>query len=617
MKWIRKYPFVGMLAVLMAGILLSFACPATGRWVVAGGLAIAVFCLIGGGLLKHCREVLWMVAIGGLLLSFSGWHTVYEWAQSEWTDDGQPVVYQVQLLTEPVKKTSSFQAEVRLLQKRDSIGIIQLEKVAIVRLDTACMADSSERLHAGDVVLMRMAVRRPEPADAYSFDYGRYLRLSGMVGTGYVQAGGWTRVGHEPQRGLMAKMRAWRTRIEERLVYLPLRERAVLQALVLGDRSMLTEDVREAFAAAGAMHVLAVSGLHVGLLAEILMWLVRLGGWYRPMYIQKKQRGLQVGIVVGVLVMYAFLTGLSVSVVRSVVMFSLLTMGRLLRPQQDHYNVIAASAFGILSISPLALFQSGFLLSYSAVLAIVRFSPSLERLWSPRNKVVAYVYGLVGVSLLAQIGTLPWTIGFFGRMSNWFMLTNLGVLPLVEWLLIPTFLVYLVVCAIPVISGWVGLLLEWEMIGLNTFVAWVQSLPGATTEVSLCTPAMLVLVALVASLGLRGRKRLVMAGVFVCLFAIVHVYDYRMAQSETDMVVYQRGGETTVMAREGRSAIILTTDSTYAMNQTKSYRNARYIHHVDIIELDTTRQYIGLRWQDRPYALRKKKNGKYQFISTL
>lgn len=617
MKWIRKYPFVGMLAMMIAGILLSFRWPETSRWVMVCGAIVAVVSLISGWALRCRREVWWMIATGGLLMAFGSWHTAYEWEKSRWVDDEEQAIYQAQVLTEPVEKTSSMQMEVRLLQRRDSIGIIDLQKRAILYVDTACRAGYAEPLRAGDILLVRTAVRRPVPADAYSFDYGRHLRLNGIVGTGYVQSGGWTRVGHRPLRGLMARAAGWRNRIERHLAYLPLRERSVLQALVLGDRSLLTDDVREAFAAAGAMHVLAVSGLHVGLLAAILLWLVRLGGWYRPLYEQKGLRIVQAGVVVGALVFYALLTGLSASVVRSVVMFSLLLIGRLLRPQQDHYNIIAASAFCILVVSPLTLFQSGFLLSYSAVLVIVRFSPWLNQLWRPKRKVVKYVYGLMGVSLLAQLGTLPWTIGFFGRVSNWFMLTNIGVLPWVQWLIIPTFLLYLCTCRIPVVSVWTGLLLQWESVTMNDFVAWVQALPGSTTEVTLSFWPMLCLVMLVASLLLHGRKRLIAASVMLCLFATALGYDYRRAAMETDMVVYQRGGETAVMAREGMAALVLTSDSVFALEQTHSYRLARHVNQLTIESLDTTKQYIGFRWHDQPYALRKKKNGKYQFISAL
>ena len=104
----------------------------------------------------------------------------------------------------------------------------------------------------------------------------------------------------------------------------PIRERGVLEALLLGDRRRLSADTREAFAASGAMHVLAVSGLHVGIIAGILMWALTLGKWQKGLYEQRRRRYLQAAIVSFALIFYAILTGLSPSVCRSVLMFILL-----------------------------------------------------------------------------------------------------------------------------------------------------------------------------------------------------------------------------------------------------------------------------------------------------
>ena len=140
----------------------------------------------------------------------------------------------------------------------------------------------------------------------------------------------------------------------------PIRERGVLEALLLGDRRRLSADTREAFAASGAMHVLAVSGLHVGIIAGILMWALTLGKWRKPKYSEDNNHYWRALVLSSILIFYALLTGLSPSVCRSALMFILLCVGSLIRPKRSRYNDIAASAFLILLANPLAIMNTGF-----------------------------------------------------------------------------------------------------------------------------------------------------------------------------------------------------------------------------------------------------------------
>ena len=428
---------------------------------------------------------------------------------------------------------------------------------------------------AGDRLLVRTAISRPMPDDEYSFDYGHYLQLQGLVGSGVVQRGGMLFVRHEPLRGLMPRMRLLRDKIERLFSGFALRERSVLEALLLGDRRHLNADTRAAFAASGAMHVLAVSGLHVGIIAGILLWLVTAGGRRKPLYENWGKRYLQAFIVCAALVFYAVLTGLSPSVCRSVLMFILLIVGQLIRPVRSRYNDIAASACIILLVSPLALMKSGFLLSYSAVLAIIRFYPALQL--RIKRKFLRGLWDLVAVSLCAQLGTLPWTIAFFHRVSNYFILTNLGVLPLVQFLLVPTFFVFLALAPIPVIGPFIGKVLEGETWALNEYVAWIQHLPGSSSEVWLNPWSVAILLGLVFCFMLRGRKRWWAAGVLTLTFVVSVVLDYRTASRETDLRTYHRGQNTAVLAREGRNAMLMSNDSTYAFSATHDYRLARHV----------------------------------------
>ena len=563
LKWIRKYPFVGMLAAAMAGILLSYyeQLPVYTTLTVAAGAFVLLF--LTGLLLPGRRETLWGSAALVFLFAFSVWHCTRAVQQSEWTGPvGEPAVSSVQVLETPVERAKSWQVHVRTDNRKELM--LYLRKDSTLTLP-----------EPGDKLLVRTTVTRPQPADEYSFDYGRYLQLHGIAGTGFVNKDGMLYVGHEDLRGLMPAMRRLRDRIETLFEGFSLRERGVLEALLLGDRRRLSADTREAFAASGAMHVLAVSGLHVGIIAGILMWLVTFGKRQKGLYKQRRKRYLQAATVSAVLVFYAVLTGLSPSVCRSVLMFILLCVGELIRPRRSRMHDVAISAFLILLVNPLALFSSGFLLSYSAVIAILRFYPSLCAHFC--SKFANSLWDLVAVSLCAQLGTLPWTICFFHRVSNYFVLTNLGVLPLVEYLLIPTFFVFLLLSPIPFVGPLAGKLLERETWVMNEYVGWIQALPGSSAEVYLNGWLTAVLIAIVVCLMLRGNKRWWAAGALTLAFVAGLYTDYRNACRETDTRTYTQGKDVVIMTREGRSAMLLGNDSTYAFRATHDYRLARHI----------------------------------------
>ena len=573
LKWIRKYPFAGMLVALAAGILLSFYDLIPVFPTLAVCAALVVLLLLIGTFLSGRREVLWGSAALVFLFGFGVWNTTRALQKSAWYEPGDvPAVYSVQVTQTPTERAKTWQVFVRLKDGKEAVLYVQ--KDSLLRVPVP-----------GDRLLVRTAISRPTPDDEYSFDYGHYLQLQGLVGSGVVFRGGLLYVGHDDLRGLMPRMRLLRDRIEGLFTGFDLRERSVLEALLLGDRRHLNADTRAAFAASGAMHVLAVSGLHVGIIAGLLVWLLTLGGRNEPLYEEKRKRIIQTIILCSVLVFYAFLTGLSPSVCRSVLMFVLLSIGQLIRPLRSRYNDIAASAFIILTVSPLALMKSGFLLSYSAVLAIIRFFPALEI--RSKNRFVRGLWDLIAVSLCAQVGTLPWTIAFFHRVSNYFILTNLGVLPLVQFLLIPTFFVFLVLAPIPAVGPFIGKVLERETWALNEYVAWIQQLPGSSSEVWLNTWCIACLLGILFCFMLRGRKRWWAAGVLTVAFVVSLVLDYRAAGSETDLRTYHRGQNTTVLAREGRRVALMSNDSTYAFSVTHDYRLARHVTATTYLQAQT------------------------------
>ena len=258
-------------------------------------------------------------------------------------------------------------------------------------------------------------------------------------------------------------------------------ELATTGALTLGYKDDIDPEVRRHFQASGAAHVLAVSGLHTGILYGLVLWLLTLGGRFKPLYENRFGRCAISGVVIAVMWGYAWLTGMTPSVVRAVTMVTIFEVGRMVYRQAFSLNTIAAAAVLILAVRPTDLWSVSFQLSFAATTAIVSLTPTLPLKEGRWPQILKYIVGILVVSLAAQIGTLPITMYYFGQISCYFLLTNLIVLP------IATVLVPCGLATIVLGGSWLGTMmgkitygLAWAM---NHSTGWIESLPGSTVSV--------------------------------------------------------------------------------------------------------------------------------------
>ena len=259
-------------------------------------------------------------------------------------------------------------------------------------------------------------------------------------------------------------------------------ELATVGALTLGYKDDLDKDLKRHFQASGAAHVLAVSGLHTGIIYGLLLALFTLGGRYRPLYEQYLSRCLLSLTVIACMWGYAWLTGMTPSVVRAVTMVTLFEVGRMAYRPSISLNSIAAAAVLILLIHPSDLWNVSFQLSFAATASIVllvnAFQWKLHAYYGWWTIPANYIIGILIVSLAAQLGTLPITIYNFGQVSTYFLLTNLIILPLAA-VLVPAGLLSIALGG-SVLGIWFSHLtfgLSWLM---NHSVGWIESLPGIT-----------------------------------------------------------------------------------------------------------------------------------------
>jgi competence protein ComEC len=199
---------------------------------------------------------------------------------------------------------------------------------------------------------------------------------------------------------------------------------AVASAIMLGYNDYMNGDITRAYASSGALHVLSVSGLHVGIMFFMLNVLLK--------FMDNRGRKLEITKSVSIILfiwLYACLTGLSPSVLRSAMMFSLIQSGTLLKRHVNTFNIVFGSAVVLMLFNPFIVTEVGFRLSYLAVLGIIYLQPKIYSLWAFKNWFLDKAWMIVAVSLAAQIATFPLSLLYFHQFPNLFLISNLVVIP--------------------------------------------------------------------------------------------------------------------------------------------------------------------------------------------
>lgn len=260
------------------------------------------------------------------------------------------------------------------------------------------------------------------PKNPFEFNYERYMAFKQVNQTVFLRSDQW-RIFNQNKKGIRHKALNLRQSIVNRFYDCGIEgeQLAVFSALTLGYKSKLDAKLKSAYSGAGAMHVLAVSGMHVGIVYFVLLWFFGVFSFFR-----KKNRLKYVFVIVFIWG-YALITGLSTSVLRSALMFSFLLLGSIIKQRSSVYNSLAASALVLLIFNPAFLFDVGFQLSYFAVTGIVFFYPKIYKVVDVKNKFIDIFWKLIVVSISAQISTFPIAVYYFNQFSSYFWLSNIVV----------------------------------------------------------------------------------------------------------------------------------------------------------------------------------------------
>jgi len=336
----------------------------------------------------------------------------------------------------------------------------------------------SDKLNVGDVISFEPKLKNvPPPKNPNEFDFRKYLSFHLIHQQAYLRSNNWKLVQQSPTTGIFKFANNSRKYLIKTLEEKGIKgkELAVASALILGYKDSIDAQLKSAYSSAGAMHVLAVSGLHVGVVFLIFS---QLFSFFEKIKYGKIIKGVLLIIILWV---YALLTGLSPSVMRAATMFSFIVVAKMTNRNSSFFNTLAASALVLLIYNPLLIMEVGFQLSYMAVIGIVIIQPWINdrvtlKYWLPRK-----VWEITAVSIAAQIATFPLGLLYFHQFPNYFMLSNLIVIPLAIGILYLG-IITLSLSFIPVVGEYLALGLNYIIQFLNSSVNFIDSLPYSLSE---------------------------------------------------------------------------------------------------------------------------------------
>jgi competence protein ComEC len=411
----------------------------------------------------------------------------------------------------------------------------------------------------GDVLLIRGNPQLVQkPSNPGEFDYKKFLAFRNIYHQHFLKAENVNLITNDSPNKIMKYAlyaRSWADETLKKFVGGE-REQAIASALVLGVVDGLDNELLNAYAATGAMHVLAVSGLHISIIYMILLWMLK------PLY--KWGSGPWILAIISLCLLwgYAFITGLSPSVLRAVTMFSFVAIARPTYQSTNIYNTLAASAFCLLIFDPYMIMSVGFQLSYLAVLGIVYLQPALYRLWEPQLWLWDEVWKITSVSIAAQIATFGLGLLYFHQFPNYFLLSNLLVIP-GSFLILIVGIVVLTVSVIPLLANMLGFLLMWLIKILNIIVFTVEAFPFSLIEnihitAFQCWLLMGITIAFILLFEYKRFYYSIVSLVFVMLFSLLQWHHFNQKINVQKITVYNVRGHCAIDLMDRGNTYFLT-----------------------------------------------------------
>jgi len=568
LKWI-PYVLVRVTLFFICGILLGIYLPdiVPERAVILLSIVLLITYFILRLILKSKELSLFSGFVGLTLIMLLGYLVLLQRTDSRKENHllnfHEPIeVYEAVVTSTPESKLKSWKVEAEIVQVKSKTW---KEFTGKILLYISKKKDSIS-LNYGDIILVKGTPPPLQPpGNPFEFDFKRFLSFKNIYHQQFVQPADIRLIHHARDKGFLYYASQARQKASSVMRnHLPgQREQAIALALVLGVNDGLDNDLQNAYSASGAMHVLSVSGLHVSILYLVILFFLK------PIQSKPWSRWAIAIFSVLILWFYAFITGLSPSVLRAVTMFTFIAIARPFGRRSNIYNTLAASAFILLLYNPYLIMSVGFQLSYIAVVGIVYLQRPIYNLWETGNKVLDWVWQITCVSIAAQIATFALGLLYFHQFPVYFLFSNLFVIPGSFAVLLLGVLLLVIDWFTPLATV-VGYLLDISIKILNGSVFLVEDLPYSLINgVYFTTLQCWLLIGFIFSVIFLLEKRsfhfaigAVLIGILFSLQSWMHFNEEVNAKR---LVVYQVPGHSAIDLIENGQSLFLA-DSALMIN---------------------------------------------------
>jgi len=352
------------------------------------------------------------------------------------------------------------------------------------------------------------------------------------------------------------------------------KELNVAVALIMGQQQDIDPEIIQDYQYAGAVHILSVSGLHIGFILLFVTFILK------PFPNTRKGAFIKLIITLACLSLFGILAGLAPSVVRSVTMFSFVAIGLYLRRSVNIYHTLLVSILLILLFQPSFLFDVGFQLSYVALFFIVWLQPLMANLWQPKNKILNYFWDILTVSFAAQIGTFPLSIYYFHQFPGLFFVTNLIVIPFLGFIMSLGVLV-MSLAAFNWVPFYPAKTLEISIFYLDKIINKIASLEqfiikDIPLNTSLLISSYLVIITVIITFQYKNFRSLICVLISIIIFQLSAIGTKWDVQNQAEFIVLNTSKSTQLIERKGNKAVIYTNDSILNNKVLASYLTANF-----------------------------------------
>jgi ComEC/Rec2-like protein len=435
------------------------------------------------------------------------------------------------------------------------------------------------------------------PKNPYQFDYKTYMERKGIYWRAYIQS-----IGHINQN---SKSKEIKSHIEYLRNYLANtidkhfnnESASVLKTLLLGKRNDLDEELYQNYVDAGAVHILAISGLHVGIITSILLFFLQKIPNTLLSYRLIRYLTLSIGLWA-----FALIAGSSPSVLRATLMFNLIGLSLLIRDKGGRFDSLMLSMLFLLLINPSYLYDVSFQLSYAAVFSILTFYPIALRWWFPENKYVRYLWSLVAVGFTAQIVVIPISLYYFHQFSILFFISNLVVVPLLQPILILGILCLLLASTVglPNIIIFITEKLIWLMNTVIRLIAEQEFFIIRNIQFNTLTliASLLIVISIIWWRYYLHQKAVKAILISIFILQVVLFYNKYQLSTTEEMLIFSKYKEKVIAIRQGQRLKVFQNDTLSLSPILKNYIKQKGITDISLLKMP----YL-LHFKEKNYLL--------------